>query len=37
MNKGSVQSQTFPFHAALIHGQIDILGALIQDLFFFLN
>ena len=35
IKKDSVQSQTFPFCAALIHGQIEILGALIQDIYLF--
>lgn len=35
IKKDSVQSQTVPFHAALIHGQIEILGALIQDIYLF--
>ena len=33
IKKDSVQSQTFPFRAALIRGQIEILGALIQDIY----
>ena len=35
IKKDSVQSQTFPFRAALIRGQIEILGALIQDIYLF--